>query len=486
MRINLAKIVPLALVGVVFGGVWLSTQGGDDAPDDVYPTGRQSTAANAYLDRVATQLAQPGLYADPDVIASGRLDATEVAEIDEAAADADGPVRIAVLPAEKLYADDTGLSAGKLDLAYSPDELTAQLYDRVGQDGTYALLIDARDESAGRSFTAYQWAEDGPSYDVEGALDEAVDCCAPDYGEMLETFAAEAGDEKVNLLRWLLYAVGGLAATVAGWFGFKGFKRIRQQREADERTVSTLRDPLNEEVIELSAQVSALPPYTGDPQAELAIRQLRVLDLVEQARQRLDTMTTTTAAKAVAGRLGDARYELVAIDALRRGRPVPEPTAPCFFDPRHGPSVDQNDYQPQGGTTRAVPVCMTCRALLEASQEPETRMLPTPEGGLKPYWDLDEGGDAYVDGYWQRRSFPVPRRSQERAKAEARAAADQDEGFTFVWESGDGDRDDDRGSGGGGWGGGSSSRRSRSSRTRSFGGGRSRRSSRRSGGSRGF
>jgi hypothetical protein len=482
MRINLAKIAPLALVGVVFGGVWLSNQGGDDAPADVYPTGRQATAANAHLDRVATQLAQPGLYVDPEVVASGRLDAAEVAEIDEAAAGADGPVRIAVLPAEKLYADDTGLSAGKLDLAYSPDELTAQLYDRVGQDGTYALLIDARDESAGRSFTAYQWAEDGPSYDVEGALDEAVDCCAPDYGEMLETFTAEAGDEKVNLLRWLLYAAGGLAATVAGWFGFKGFKRRRQRREADERTVTTLRGPLDEEVIALSGQVSALPPYSGDPQAELARRQLRVLDLVEQARHRLDAMTTTADAEAVTGRLGDARYELVAIDALRRGRPVPEPTAPCFFDPRHGPSVDQHDYQPQGGTTRPVPVCMTCRALLEASQEPEARMLPTPDGGLKPYWDLDEGGDAYVDGYWRRRSFPVPRRSQERAKA--RAAADRGEGFTFVWES-DSDRGDDRGSGGG-WGGGSGRSRSRSSRTRSFGGGRSRRSSRRSGGSRGF
>ena len=86
-----------------------------------------------------------------------------------------------------------------------------------------------------------------------------------------------------------------------------------------------------------------------------------MLDLVEEARHRLDVaegsgvMDTPAEVEDVVRRLADARYELVAIDALRQGRPVPERTAPCFFDPRHGPSVDEQPFTPEFGSERHGP-----------------------------------------------------------------------------------------------------------------------------------
>ena len=65
-------------------------------------------------------------------------------------------------------------------------------------DGTYAVLVDADSSYDGRSFTAYQFAEERPFYEVETALDRAVDCCAPDYASMLDTFLENAGDEQTN------------------------------------------------------------------------------------------------------------------------------------------------------------------------------------------------------------------------------------------------------------------------------------------------
>ncbi|MET1059359.1 MAG: hypothetical protein ABWX84_07165, partial [Nocardioides sp.] len=377
MRINLAKIVPvifyvvLALAAVAFG----TRNSGDDAePPSFEPTAGQTAAADRYLDEVAIELATPGLYVDPRVIESGKLSASEVRALDRAAAGQDGPVRIAVLPASKLLQDDgsPGLVSA-YDLAYDQEEMVAQLYDRVGSDGTYAILVDAGSEYGGRSFFAVQFAEDGPTYDIEGAANDALECCAPDYGDILESFVADAGDVHVGVGTWFLRLGGALAALAALLLGVRWLRRRRTTRQQDGEIADLLRGPLNEEVIELSGRVSTLPP--AEAGTEVATHTLAVLDLVEQARQRLDAMQTAADAQAVTTRLSDARWRLVVIDALRAGQPAPEQTAPCFFDPRHGPSVTEHPFVPEGGDQRKVPVCAGCRDELAADRRPRIRTI---------------------------------------------------------------------------------------------------------------
>jgi hypothetical protein len=253
---------------------------------------------------------------------------------------------------------------------------------------------------------------------------------------------------------------------------------------------------LNEEIIALSQQVSALPT-TPDPQQSKLSKD--VLDTVEKARHRLDAAKGDKDTEAVATLLGSARYGLLCLDALRAGRPVPEPTAPCFFDPRHGPSTSSTNWTPEGGSQRAVDVCAACAARLAANQQPDIRMV-TVRDRARPYWTLGEDLASYIDGYWSSgdgRRWWFPDEDARRAGNEMRARwasrragarlgrAASDLGTSLAsrsassGSSSDGDSD-------GGWSSGSSRRRSYSSRTRSSGGGSSRRSSRRSGGSRGF
>lgn len=495
MRINLAQIVPVAVVGLF--GIVAMTQASDDGRSDASSygdssysdsspydsmAGKRTRRADRYLDKVAAELAQPGLYVDPASIGSD-LSADEAGDITEAAQAAKGPIRIAVLPATKLLANGADKDAYSADLAYEPEELVGQLYDRVGQDGIYAILVDADSQAAGRSFYAYQWAEEGPTYNVESAVDDALEY-APAYGPMLTRFVESTQHTDPPWGLFILGALGLGGAVIGGGVALRAQSRNRATREADDEVVAELRGPLNEEVVELSAKVAALPPageQGGEAAQQIAEATREVLDLVEAARQRLDTMTDPTDAQGVAGRLGDARYQLVVIDALREGREPPKRTAPCFMDPRHGPSVEERPFAPEGGSERQIPVCSACRDALDAGQKPEIRKI-VHKGELEFYWRAGPTSRPYVNGYWQRRAYPDAEYERDRNKDAYTPPAlppDREPTFEFVWD----DHDDDN-PGSGFWSGGGGGRVS-SSRS-SFGGGSSRRSSSRGGGGRGF
>lgn len=497
MKINLAKVVPFLGIGFVLLIWFASLNSSEDTSPDYYdedPYVSASSAsyadtarADAYFDRAARELAQPGVYVDPEVVAEGRITRFEADELDRLAADTPGPVRVLVVPADALREedpDDPEASSYGNDIAYPDADLPGQLYDRVGVDGTYLVLVDASSSSTGRSFNATQFAEERPFYQVEDAVDQAVDCCAPHYRSMIVAFLERAGDEQTNPWPIVGWVVGGGGALLGLLLGGRRLLARRKEKAEDAEVADALRPSLQEEVIELETTVGALPPASASDPPSIADRTRQVLDLVEEARHRLDEndgsarMDTPAEVESVVLRLSDARYELVAIDALRRGEPVPQKTAPCFFDPRHGPSVAQAAYTPELGKEREVPVCARCRDELAAGQVPPTRTIRIGEQ-VKPYWDWNRYSRPYVNGYWRRHTFPEPSFQRQRFGSAPPVARAREPFFQFVWESAD-----NGGSGGGGGGGRSFSGRS-SSRS-SFGGGRSSRSSSRSSGSRRF
>ncbi|TDD59812.1 hypothetical protein E1263_13615 [Kribbella antibiotica] len=446
-----------------------------------------ATTPDAYLNEVAGHLGDPGVWVDPGV---SKLSSSEVAELNAAAKSAASPIRIAVIPAEKLKK-----SQYSRVLAWEGEEIADQLYDRVGVEGVYAVLVDASSESKGRGFHAVQRADHGPTYHVGDAVDEAVDCCAPDYDRMLERFIqrAQVIDKPwyIDVAPW----AGGVAGLFGLWWGAVTFGARRARRQDEKAHLAVTQPMLNEEIIALSQQVSALPTTNEPQQAKLS---KDVLDTVEKARHRLDAAKGDADIEAVTTLLGSARYGLVCIDAVRAGQPIPKPTAPCFFDPRHGPSAARVDWQPEGGSVREVDVCAACKRRDEAGEEAQIRTV-TLWRNPKPYWEFGEEMAAYMDGYWsqgdgRRWWFPdeEARRAGDRMRSRwgsRRASArfgrwSSDVGSSVSsWSSSGSSNDDDDG---GGWSSGGSSRRRHSSRTRSSGGGSSRRSSRRSGGSRGF
>jgi hypothetical protein len=446
---------------------------------------------DAYMNTVAGHLGAPGVWVDPAVT---KLEPSQVAELDAAAKSAAAPIRIAVIPASAI---DTSSSRFDADLAWEGEEIADQLYDRVGVEGVYAVLVDAKSESRGRGFHAVQRADHGPTYHVEDAVNDAVDCCAPDYEEMLEKFVERAQVvDKPFYVDAAPYA-GGAGGLIGLWVGVTALSARRTRRRDEKEHLDVTRPLLNEEIIALSQQVSALPTASEPQQSKLS---KDVLDTVEKARHRLDEAKGDEDIEAVTTLLGSARYGLQCLDAVRAGQPMPEPTAPCFFDPRHGPSTARVEWQPERGSVREVDVCAACKERDVAGLEPEIRMVKRWDSP-RPYWTLGEDMAAYIDGYWSQgdgRRWWYPDDDARRAGDEMRARwRSRRPGARFRrWSSDVGtsvgswsssSSGYDNGSDDDGWSSGSSSRRrSWSSRTRSSGGGSSRRSSRRSGGSRGF
>ncbi|TCC58598.1 hypothetical protein E0H73_25055 [Kribbella pittospori] len=445
---------------------------------------------DAYMSTVAGHLGDAGIWVDPDV---KELSPAEVSQLDAAAKSAAAPIRIAVIPAEKINTSDSGFS---VNLAWEGEEIADQLYDRVGVEGVYAVLVDASSESDGRGFHAVQRADHGPTYHVGDAVDQAVDCCAPDYEDMLGKFIERAQQvDKPFYIDAAPYA-GGAAGLAGLWWGVSALGARRARRKDEKEHLELTKPLLNEEIIALSQQVSDLPT-TPDPQQSKLSKD--VLDAVEKARHRLDEAEGDDDVQAVTTLLGSARYGLVCLDAVRARKPIPEPTPPCFFDPRHGPSTASVEWQPERGAVREVQVCAACKERAVAGEEPQVRMVEQWSGNLRPYWMVGEKMSAYIDGYWSQgdeRQWWFPdddaRRTRDQMRARWRSRRpgarlgrwSSDVGSSVSsWSASSGSSDSD------GWSSGSSGRRRRSSwssRTRSSGGGSSRRSSRRSGGSRGF
>jgi uncharacterized membrane protein YgcG len=403
------------------------------------------------------------------------------------------PIRIAVFPASAISISPPGSMSYKTTLAWKGEEIADQLYDRVGVEGVYLVLTHARSESAGRGLHAVQRADKGPTYHVESAVDQAVDCCSPYYDEMLAKFIERA--QQVDQPYYVDAApyAGGVAGLIVLWWGGTAFGARRVRRADEKRNLEVVRPVLNLEIIALSERIAARP-VTAEPQQSKLLKD--VLDTIEKARQRLDAAEGDGDTEAVTTLLGSARYGIACLDAVRAGRPMPEPTPPCFFDPRHGPSTTDTDWAPEGGATRKVEICTTCAARVAANQEPAVMMV-TVRNTPRPYWSLGEELGSYIDGYWSQgdgRSWRYPddevRRAGDRMRARWRARRPGARMTSFTDEVGDTfdgwvSRSGSNNSGSSGSSG-SSRRRSYSSRTRSSGGGSSRRSSRRSGGSRGF
>jgi hypothetical protein len=81
------------------------------------------------------------------------------------------------------------------------------------------------------------------------------------------------------------------------------------------------------------------------------------------------------------------------------GQPAPERRPPCFFDPRHGPSVADVEWAPPGGAPRPVPACAACRQRVESGIEPDVRQVMV-SGQRMPYWSAPAYYGPWAGGFF--------------------------------------------------------------------------------------
>ena len=180
--------------------------------------------------------------------------------------------------------------------------------------------------------------------------------------------------------------------------------RRRNRQVAAERAVREL-EPVKKMTFE---DVTALGEELQDLDSELAGRQLdaganadyqRALDAYEAAKTSADRIEKPEQVQDVTKILDDGRYAIACVQARVAREPLPQRRPPCFFDPRHGLSVEDVDYAPIGGTDRRVPACALDAERVRAGAEPDARQVMVGTQRV-PYWQGGRAYRPYAAGYF--------------------------------------------------------------------------------------
>ena len=166
---------------------------------------------------------------------------------------------------------------------------------------------------------------------------------------------------------------------------FGGRRKRREQELAALDRWRLARRLMDEDVTVLGEQVAELHVDTLADDLDPAARDhyRRALEHYDQAKHLLAASRTLDDVVAIEQVTADARYHRAAVIAVRDGDPLPERREPCFFDPRHGPSMQEVEWTPPGGTARTIGVCAADARRLSVGDR-ATRAAGPDRGPLGP------------------------------------------------------------------------------------------------------
>src|SRR5215213_2247856 len=152
---------------------------------------------------------------------------------------------------------------------------------------------------------------------------------------------------------------------------------------------------LGEELQRLDLELAGRPLVDDGERADYQ----RALDAYESAKTAADRMAQPDDVKNVTEILEDGRYAMACVRARVAGKALPARRPPCFFDPRHGLSVEDVAYTPPGGATRDVPACALDAERVRAGAEPDIRKVMVGSRRV-PYWQGGRAYQPYAQGYF--------------------------------------------------------------------------------------
>nr|MBA2425581.1 hypothetical protein [Actinomycetota bacterium] len=292
--------------------------------------------------------AADALQNDPVYVAPGAESLLAPADADRlreriAAADA-GPIYVAVLP--EAARDEAGGSA---------TELLTGVGERVGRNGTYAVVVGGELQAGSTEGTPFApgvvpaLADEAVQAEGGGGATSAVlFAFVESLGDSVAQGSADGTDgvPGVGLLPLLLVG-GGLAFVIT--------RRRRMQRER--RELEEVREVAMDDLVALGDDLRALDLDVEMPDADPKAKEeyVKALGCYEGATRDLDRAQRPRDLAPVTKSLEEGRYAMASAKARLDGREPPEHRPPCFFDPRHGPSVRDVEWAPPGGAERAVP-----------------------------------------------------------------------------------------------------------------------------------
>jgi hypothetical protein len=344
--------------------------------------------AQGRLAAAAESLRQDPVYVDPE--AERAISERQADRLREAIAREDaGPLYIAFVPA--AAADEAG---------GDPKAALRELAGAVDEPGTYAVVIgDAfragatngslpgAGDLASQAFTAE--SEAGAAAVLEDFVRRVGDARA---GDQSGSGSGEGGGFPVGLLFLLILAVP---------LAVFGLSRRRQRRRQEEAEFAEVREVARDDVVALGDDIRSLDidMEMADVDPEAKQHYGLAVERYTQASEALDLARRPDDLQRVTELLEEGRWAMEAAKAEMAGQPAPERRPPCFFDPRHGPSVTDVEWAPPGGQPRAVPACAADAVRIQDGDEPDARQV-TMHGERVPYWQAGPALAPWAGGFF--------------------------------------------------------------------------------------
>jgi hypothetical protein len=180
--------------------------------------------------------------------------------------------------------------------------------------------------------------------------------------------------------------------SIVPFFGHK----TRHEREWEEVRSSAQDDlvALGDDIRSLDVDIQM--PGVSD---EAKQRYEQALQAYQRASEIFDRAKRPEDLAPVSETLEEGRYAMASAKALLQGRPPPERRPPCFFDPRHGPSTEDVEWAPPGGTVRPVPACAADALRIKEGFQPHSRQV-TVDGRPTDYWNAPRHYGPWAGGYF--------------------------------------------------------------------------------------
>jgi hypothetical protein len=347
-----------------------------------------SARAQGQLDRAADALALDPVYVDPE--AERAISEGEAEDLRQTIADSGaGPIYIAVLPADA--AREAGGDAGGAlrEIAFA-----------LREPGTYAAVI-------GDDFRA--GAEDTLPHGRAGEL--AAEALDAERGNgtaaVLEDFVRRVSHERGEGASSGGESDGGgggfpifLVVLAVGAVGLFGWSRVRRRRR-EQAQLEQVKAVAREDLVALGDDIRALDFDVEMPDVDKQAKEHYGLavERYQQADEALGRVRRADDIEGVTSLLEEGRWAMTAAKARLAGEQAPERRAPCFFDPRHGPSVRDVEWAPPGGEPRPVPVCAADAQRIEDGRDPYTRQVEV-NGRRVPYYDAGPALMPWAGGFY--------------------------------------------------------------------------------------
>jgi hypothetical protein len=278
------------------------------------------------------------------------------------------------------------------------DDVLIALNEQVGLAGVYAVVVGNQFRAGSTSGSASDLAtrafQSERDNGVEAVLSEFIALTTERFADGGTATTSEPSGTS-GVFTFVLLAVFVGVFTLMAVTLIKARKRAKLQ-------LAEVRTAVDQDITEFGERLARFDITDPDFDAEARADLQRALDDYDRAKRASQLMTNAKQAEQVTSALEDGRYSLACVQAQIDNEPVPERRAPCFVDPRHGPSVADVPWTPpgmDGAAERDVPMCRACKTAVEDGYQPSAREVEIA-GGHRPYWQAGSHFGGYAMGYY--------------------------------------------------------------------------------------